>query len=90
VYGSPEVDFVVIQQRSPALKVSKASFVHDSLILTLGFDTQSGKDEYIKALLEFIKTSKFSAVLFLSGVDLSNRMDSQMMCVKYHISLRYH
>ncbi|KAJ3511611.1 hypothetical protein NLJ89_g3997 [Agrocybe chaxingu] len=65
LYGHPDVDFVVIQQRSPVLK--------------------SRKEEFIKALLDFIKDSKFGAALFISGVDLSNRTDSQMATPTYQI-----
>ncbi|KAF8973158.1 PAC2 family-domain-containing protein [Flammula alnicola] len=65
LYGRPDVEFVVVQQRSPVLK--------------------SKKEEFIKALFDFIKTSKFSAALFLSGVDLSNRTDAQMMTPTYQI-----
>ncbi|KAF9482108.1 hypothetical protein BDN70DRAFT_802116 [Pholiota conissans] len=65
LYGHHELDFVVVQQRSPVLK--------------------SKKQEYIDALFNFIKSSQFSAVLFLSGVDLSNRTDSQMMTPTYQI-----
>ncbi|KAF9049932.1 PAC2 family-domain-containing protein [Panaeolus papilionaceus] len=59
IYGDNKVDFVVIQQRSPVLKLRK--------------------QDYVDALLDFIKTNKFGAVLFLGGVDLSERMDSQMI-----------
>ncbi|KAF8895690.1 PAC2 family-domain-containing protein [Gymnopilus junonius] len=65
LYGHPDVDFVVVQQRSPVLK--------------------SLKTEFVEALLEFIKATRFSAVLFLSGVDLSNRTDAQMMTPTYQI-----
>ncbi|KAJ7647118.1 PAC2 family-domain-containing protein [Roridomyces roridus] len=46
---------------------------------------KSQKHEFISALLEFIETSGVAAVLFLSGVDLSNRTDSQMITPTYHI-----
>ncbi|PPQ62923.1 hypothetical protein CVT24_006163 [Panaeolus cyanescens] len=59
IYGNNKVDFVVIQQRSPVLKLRK--------------------QDYVDSLLDFIKTYKFGAVLFLGGVDLSDRTDSQMM-----------
>ncbi|KDR75248.1 hypothetical protein GALMADRAFT_249235 [Galerina marginata CBS 339.88] len=65
LYGRPDVNFVVIQQRSPILK--------------------SMKVEFIETLLSFIKEYRFSAALFLSGVDLSNRTDSQMMTPTYQI-----
>ncbi|KAJ7772577.1 PAC2 family-domain-containing protein [Mycena maculata] len=46
---------------------------------------KSHKHEFIHALLEFIETSDVSSALFLSGVDLSNRTDSQMMTPTYQI-----
>jgi proteasome assembly chaperone 2 len=39
------------------------------------------KQEFADALIAFIKTSGVSAVLFLSGIDLSDRTDSQMLYV---------
>ncbi|KDQ57634.1 hypothetical protein JAAARDRAFT_35326 [Jaapia argillacea MUCL 33604] len=65
LYGDDSVSVVVLQQRSPALKLRK--------------------QEFVDSLLQFAKDSGFSAVLFLSGVDLSNRSDSQMMTPTYHI-----
>ncbi|KAI0051815.1 hypothetical protein FA95DRAFT_1484608 [Auriscalpium vulgare] len=46
---------------------------------------KSRKQEFIDTLLEFIKGADFSAVLFLSGVDLSDRTDSQMGTPTFHI-----
>ncbi|CAA7261658.1 unnamed protein product [Cyclocybe aegerita] len=83
LYGHPGVDFVVIQQRSPVLKVGAYSLV--CLDARSALRLQSRKEEFIKALLNFIKDSKFGAVLFLSGVDLSNRTDSQMTTPTYQI-----
>ncbi|KAJ7902051.1 proteasome assembly chaperone 2 [Mycena olivaceomarginata] len=40
---------------------------------------KSQKQEFIRTLLEFIETSGVASALFLSGVDLSNRTDSQML-----------
>jgi len=65
LYGHPNIEFVVVQQRSPVLK--------------------SRKQEFIGTLLDFIKVSKFSAALFLSGVDLSNRTDAQMLTPTYQL-----
>jgi len=39
------------------------------------------KDAFVKELLAFFKSSRCKAVLLLSGVDLSNRTDSQMLYV---------
>ncbi|KAG5648633.1 hypothetical protein DXG03_003244 [Asterophora parasitica] len=39
---------------------------------------QSKKQDFVAALLDFIRTSGVGSALFLSGVDLSNRTDSQM------------
>lgn len=42
---------------------------------------ESRKQEFADSLVAFIKTSGVSAVLFLSGVDVSDRTDSQMLYV---------
>ncbi|KAF5326326.1 hypothetical protein D9611_000028 [Ephemerocybe angulata] len=47
----------------------------------------SRKQEFVDALLNFAQTSQFSAVLFLSGMDLSNRSDAQMITPTYQIRL---
>jgi len=46
---------------------------------------KSRKHEFIHDLLEFIQTSGVASALFLSGVDLSNRTDSQMITPTYQI-----
>ncbi|KAJ7163608.1 PAC2 family-domain-containing protein [Mycena crocata] len=46
---------------------------------------KSQKHEFIAALLEFIQASGVTSALFLSGVDLSNRTDSQMLTPTYQI-----
>ncbi|KAF8210515.1 PAC2 family-domain-containing protein [Mycena galopus ATCC 62051] len=46
---------------------------------------KSQKQEFIKTLLEFIQSSGVASALFLSGVDLSNRTDSQMLTPTYQI-----
>jgi len=43
------------------------------------------KSESIAALMDFIKSSNFSAVLFLSGVDPLHRNDSQMFTPTFQI-----
>ncbi|TFK23666.1 hypothetical protein FA15DRAFT_593721 [Coprinopsis marcescibilis] len=43
------------------------------------------KQEFVEALFQFIQASKFSAVLFLSGVDSINRNDSQMFTPTFQI-----
>ncbi|KAF9453998.1 hypothetical protein P691DRAFT_693643 [Macrolepiota fuliginosa MF-IS2] len=65
LYGKPEIDVLVLQQRSPVLK--------------------SKKEDFVAALLEFIKISKFASVLFLSGVDVLNRTDAQMLTPTYQL-----
>ncbi|KAG6920272.1 hypothetical protein DXG01_005041 [Tephrocybe rancida] len=65
LYGAPEVDLLVIQQRSPVLK--------------------SRKEDFVANLLEFIQSSGVASVLFLSGVDLSNRTDAQMFTPTYQL-----
>jgi len=39
---------------------------------------KSRKQDFVLALLDFVKSSSFGSVLFVSGVDLSNRTDAQM------------
>lgn len=46
---------------------------------------KSRKQEFVVALLDFIKSSSLGSVLFISGVDLSNRTDAQMFTSTYHI-----
>ncbi|KAK2464282.1 hypothetical protein APHAL10511_003739 [Amanita phalloides] len=46
---------------------------------------KSRKQEFVDAMLNFIKSTGVSAVLFLSGVDVSNRTDSQMITPTYQI-----
>jgi len=46
---------------------------------------KSRKNEFISSLLSFIRSSRFSAVVFLSGVDTSNRMDEQMAIPTYRL-----
>jgi len=43
------------------------------------------KQEFTESLLGFIQSSNFSACVFLSGVDMSNRTDSQMLTPTYFI-----
>ncbi|KAF9051110.1 hypothetical protein BDZ89DRAFT_1056982 [Hymenopellis radicata] len=66
LFGSDDVNLIVMQQRSPTLKARKQEFVDE--------------------LLAFIQKSGFTSVTFLSGVDLSNRTDAQMMTPFYQIS----
>jgi len=47
---------------------------------------KSRKAEFIASLSAFIAESRFAAVLFLSGVDLSNRTDAQMWTPLYQIT----
>jgi len=65
LFGKEDLDFVVVQQRSPVLK--------------------SYKDKFISSLLTFVQDSEFKALLFLSGVDLTDRTDSQMSTPIYHL-----
>ncbi|KNZ77105.1 Proteasome assembly chaperone 2, partial [Termitomyces sp. J132] len=68
LYGAPEMNILVIQQRSPVLK--------------------SRKEDFVSNLLEFIEKSGIVSVLFLSGVDLSNRTDTQMFTPTYQLQPR--
>jgi len=43
------------------------------------------KQEFIDSLLRFLRESKLSATLILSGVDMSNRTDAQMITPTYYI-----
>ncbi|KAF8639494.1 hypothetical protein AX17_001399 [Amanita inopinata Kibby_2008] len=44
---------------------------------------KSRKQDFVNALLDFIKSSGVAAALFLSGVDVSNRTDAQMLTPTY-------
>jgi len=46
---------------------------------------KSRKEEFTESLLGFIQSSGFSACVFLSGVDMSNRTDTQMLTPTYYI-----
>ncbi|KAF9506188.1 hypothetical protein BS47DRAFT_1353020 [Hydnum rufescens UP504] len=46
---------------------------------------KSRKRECVDALFKFITNSGFSAVLILSGLDLSNRVDAHMYTPAYHL-----
>ncbi|KAI0253992.1 hypothetical protein BJV78DRAFT_1122050, partial [Lactifluus subvellereus] len=50
-----------------------------------GCNIVSRKQEFIEALVQFVQESRLSAALFLSGVDMSNRTDAQMITPTYHI-----
>jgi len=43
------------------------------------------KEEFTRSLSTFVQTSGFAACVFLSGVDMSNRTDAQMMTPTYYI-----
>ena len=75
LFGNDNLNFVVIQQRSPVLKVS-TGLITSQISFIIIF--QARKEKFTSALIEFIKEVKFKSVLFVSGVDASNRMDSQM------------
>jgi proteasome assembly chaperone 2 len=78
VYGKPGIGIMTLQQRSPVLKVRFfSSYLDFSGKLT--FLEKSRKEDFVSALLEFVKTSEFACVLFLSGVDMLNRTDAQML-----------
>ncbi|KAF8070664.1 PAC2 family-domain-containing protein [Lyophyllum atratum] len=49
---------------------------------------KSRKQVFVTSLIDFIRTSGVGSVLFLSGVDLSNRMDSQMFTPTYQLQPR--
>ena len=42
---------------------------------------QSRKQEFTECLLDFIQSSSFAACVFLSGVEMTNRTDAQMLYV---------
>ncbi|KAF8628876.1 hypothetical protein AX15_003663 [Amanita polypyramis BW_CC] len=46
---------------------------------------KSHKQQFVNELLNYVKGAGVSAVLFLSGVDVSNRTDSQMLTPTYQI-----
>ncbi|KAF9469879.1 PAC2 family-domain-containing protein [Collybia nuda] len=49
---------------------------------------KSRKSKFVASLLQFIQESGFGCVLFLSGVELTNRMDSQMFTPTYQVQLQ--
>ena len=51
------------------------------LLLTRFSPTQPRKQAFIDSLFQFVREYRLSAVLILSGVDMSNRTDAQMMWV---------
>ncbi|KAF8515449.1 PAC2 family-domain-containing protein [Gautieria morchelliformis] len=63
LFGRDEVEFVVMQQRSP-----------------------EQKDNFISSLIDFAKHVDFRSVLFVSGVNPTNRADSQMHTPIFHLS----
>ncbi|KAJ4476950.1 PAC2 family-domain-containing protein [Lentinula edodes] len=65
LYGKGELGIVVLQQRSPILKVMKQEFITD--------------------LFDFVQKSGIAGVLVLSGVDLTNRSDEQMLTPTYQL-----
>lgn len=76
MYGRDQLDIVVLQQRSPVLKVIVFRWIRSGDFERVS--SQSKKQEFIDALLGYIQSSGISSVLFLSGVELSNRTDAQM------------
>ncbi|KAH8119502.1 PAC2 family-domain-containing protein [Phellopilus nigrolimitatus] len=65
LYGKDGVDIVVVQQRSPVLKMHKEAFS--------------------TALVKFVQKNELGALLYLTGVDLSNRSDAQMLAPTYSL-----
>jgi proteasome assembly chaperone 2 len=46
---------------------------------------KSRKQEFTECLLDFIQSSSFAACVFLSGVEMTNRTDAQMLTPTYYI-----
>jgi len=46
---------------------------------------QARKHEFIESLTQFVITRKFSSILLLTGLDLSNRADAHMMTPTYYL-----
>jgi len=65
LYGKPDGNTLIMQQRSPVLKARKK--------------------EFVAALFDFVRSSAMGSLLFLSGMDLSNRTDAQMLTPTYCI-----
>ena len=75
---------MVIQQRSPVLVVRVLCSYNVYGLLGLAPDcvlSQPRKQEFVDSLFQFVQEHRFSAVLILSGVDMSDRTDAQMMWV---------
>ena len=85
VFGREGCKIVLIQQRSPVLVVRVSTFVSCNVYGLLGLTpsdrvlSQSRKQAFIDSLFKFVQEHRLSAVLILSGVDMSNRTDAQMM-----------
>ncbi|KAF8894080.1 PAC2 family-domain-containing protein [Infundibulicybe gibba] len=62
LYGKPDSNFLLVQQRSP-----------------------SQKQAFVGELWNFIKSSNIGCVLLLSGLDPTNRTDSQMLTPIYQL-----
>lgn len=37
------------------------------------------KDDFVEAMTRWIQESQFASVVFLAGLDITNRLDSQML-----------
>lgn len=79
VFGTEGSDIVVFQQRSPVLKVLSLRLLLSST--KLAFHPKSRKQDYVDGLIAFLKQSRCGAAIFLSGMDLTNRTDAQMLWV---------
>ncbi|KXN91077.1 Proteasome assembly chaperone 2 [Leucoagaricus sp. SymC.cos] len=46
---------------------------------------KSRKEDFVTAIIDFIESSKFACAVFLTGVDVLNRTDAQMLTPTYQI-----
>lgn len=42
-------------------------------------ESQAYKDEFVEAMTRWIRDSQFESVVFVAGLDITNRLDSQML-----------
>ena len=82
VFGREGCEIVLIQQRSPVLVVRVLRLYN--VYRLLGFapsdwdSFQPRKQAFVDSLFQFAQEHRLSAVLILSGVDMSDRTDAQM------------
>lgn len=75
VFQNSNASLTLIQQRSPVIKVGLGrTLIQKADELTKKYPSfKSQKDDFVKALVTFIKKERFSRVLLVAGVDAGMR-----------------